>query len=179
MAEKKKYYWMKFHKDFFSSLRVKRLRKFGDTYIVIYLKMQLLSISTEGHLSYKGIFESFAEEIAEDIDEDTDKVEFTIKFLLDNDLLVKEGDDYLLPYASENIGFDTADAIRMREMRARKRTESEQCSNNVLNLNTFGYGEIEIDKEKDIDKRKRNKFNRYQQSEYDFDAIEKALTKGK
>ena len=46
MSEQR-YYWLKLNKDFFKSKRIKKLRKLagGDTYTIIYLKMQLLAIS--------------------------------------------------------------------------------------------------------------------------------------
>ena len=46
MAGNKRYYWLKLMDDFFDSKRIKKLRKMagGDTYTIIYLKMQLLSL---------------------------------------------------------------------------------------------------------------------------------------
>ena len=43
----KKYYWLKLNEGFFRDKKIKKLRKIagGDTYTVIYLKMQLLSLS--------------------------------------------------------------------------------------------------------------------------------------
>ena len=51
----KKYYWLKLKKDFFNSKEMKKLRRIagGDTYTVIYLKMQLVIRITDdeaGHL---------------------------------------------------------------------------------------------------------------------------------
>ena len=39
MSEKK-YYWMKFQREFFKSLRIKKLRRLagGDTYTIIFLR---------------------------------------------------------------------------------------------------------------------------------------------
>ena len=46
MTDNRKYYWLKLKDDFFKSRVIKKLRKIagGDTYTIIYLKMQLLSI---------------------------------------------------------------------------------------------------------------------------------------
>ena len=70
MAETKGYIWLKFQKDFFKSLRIKKLRKLagGDTFTIIYLKLQLLSLGTNGILEYKGVFPTFEEEM-EDLDQ--------------------------------------------------------------------------------------------------------------
>ena len=46
MANDKKYYWLKLKDDFFRDKKMKKLRNIagGDTYTIIYLKMQLLSL---------------------------------------------------------------------------------------------------------------------------------------
>ena len=42
----KRYYWLKLKDDFFRQPKIKKLRQIagGDTYTVIYLKLQLLSL---------------------------------------------------------------------------------------------------------------------------------------
>ena len=44
----KRYYWLKLKEDFFRDKVMKKMRKIagGDTYVVIYLKMMLMSIQT-------------------------------------------------------------------------------------------------------------------------------------
>lgn len=51
----KKYYWLKLRNDWFGDKRIKKLRSIagGDTYTIIYLKMQLLSLKNEGKLFLK------------------------------------------------------------------------------------------------------------------------------
>ena len=72
MAEKK-YYWLKLKNDFFAQPRIKKLRRMagGDTYTIIYLKMQLLSLENEGVIIFEGIEDDFIEELALTIDEDS------------------------------------------------------------------------------------------------------------
>jgi predicted phage replisome organizer len=66
----KVYYWLKLNKDFFKGKEIKKLRKIagGDTYTIIYLKLQLLSLKDEGKLYFDGIEETFAEELALELD---------------------------------------------------------------------------------------------------------------
>ena len=66
MADSKKYFWLKLQKDFFESKEMKKLRKIagGDTYTIIYLKMQLKSLKDDGILYYEGIEDNFADEVA-------------------------------------------------------------------------------------------------------------------
>ena len=89
MAENKRYYWLKLMDDFFDSKRIKKLRKMagGDTYTIIYLKMQLLSLKKGGYLEYSGLEDEFYKEIALDIDEDEINVQLTIQYLLSCGLL--------------------------------------------------------------------------------------------
>ena len=170
MGEDKKYYWMRFQSDFFKSLRIKRLRQLagGDTYTIIYLKMQLLSLADAGKLYYKHLMSSFAEEIALDIDEQDDDVAITINYLLNSGLMIQEGDEYFLPYAADNVGSDSAAALRARRYRAnltdeQKEAERERArigmqksreknKENVTNDVTNGVTNVEIEKEIEKDK---------------------------
>lgn len=122
-----KYYWIKLQKDFFNSLRIKKLRKLagGDTYTIIYLKMQLLSLQDKGCLYYKGIGNSFVEEIALDIDESADNVQVTINYLMSCGLLQQHNKDtYSLPYVLEAIGCDSDEAVKMRQYRVDKKAQN-------------------------------------------------------
>lgn len=123
MAEKR-YYWMKFQKDFFSTKEIKKLRRIagGDTYTVIYLKMLLLSIDTDGILYYEGIEDTFASELALTLDETTENVGITISFLLSHSLMKEiDNGDYLLVEAQANIGSEAASTVRSRKSRERKK----------------------------------------------------------
>ena len=50
MSNNKKYFWLKLKDNFFNQKEIKKLRRIagGDTYTIIYLKLQLLSIKKEG-----------------------------------------------------------------------------------------------------------------------------------
>jgi predicted phage replisome organizer len=107
--------------DFFKSLRIKKLRKLagGDTYTIIYLKLQLLSLNSEGVLQYKGIEKTFEEEIALEIDEDVENVIVTMNYLRSCGLLeIIDESHQILPWVIENTGSETASTIRSRKSRA-------------------------------------------------------------
>ena len=143
----KRYYWLKLQDDFFKSKRIKKLRKIagGDTYTIIYLKMQLLAMKNNGMLEYTGLESTFAEELALDLDEEPENVSVTINFLLSCGLLeTNDNVEYFVPYAVENTGCEGAAAKRMREMRARK---ASQCYADVTPALQERYGEKEIEKE--------------------------------
>lgn len=124
----KRYWWLKLQEDFFRQIEIKKLRKIagGDTYTVIYLKMMLLSLKSEGRIAYDCSESEFVENLALDIDEDEENVAVTVAFLQKHGLLIgsKENEsDITLPRAAEAIGSETAAASRMRDMRNRKKAD--------------------------------------------------------
>lgn len=156
MAKDKKYYWLKLKEDFFRQKEIKKLRRIagGDTYTIIYLKMQLLSLKNEGFLFYEGTEESFEEQIALEIDEDIDNVKVTILFLIKNNLIENANNDFFLNKASECIGKEGKSAERVRKYREKQKEIKEnnlkvlQSNNEVTKCNT----EIEIEnRDKDIE----------------------------
>lgn len=167
MADPKRYYWFRLHKDFFQKKEIKRLRRVagGDTYAVIYLKMLLRSIVDGGKLYFDGYEETFVSELALDIDEDEQNVQITVNYLLKNGLLLEcEADEYYLPEASNNTGSETAAASRMRKLRNKSKeldcnNVTPQCNNVTPMLHECSqplqtcYGEIEKEIEsRDIDR---------------------------
>lgn len=158
MAEKR-YYWLKLQEDFFESKRIKKLRRIagGDTYTIIYLKMQLMAMKRGGVLEYTGLEPTFAEELALDLDESADNVSVTINFLLSCGLLETSDDKaFFVPYAVLNTGSEGSSAKRMREARAKSVTLCEQSAT----LCEHRYGEKEIEKERDIEIDKEGKKSR-------------------
>ena len=173
MADTRKYYWLKLNEGFFRDKKMKKLRRIagGDTFTIIYLKMQLLSLKTGGRLIFEGVEESFVEEIALEIDEEPDNVAVTVRYLISNGLLEEvETDSYILPEAIKSMGSESSSAERVRRHRAKKRTQLPEpaqhlpapdadalhCNTEVTNGNTEIEKEIdieiEIDKEKEIEK---------------------------
>ena len=154
MAEQKRYYWLRLQHDFFKSLRIKKLRKIagGDTYTIIYLKMQLKCLADGGYWYYKGILDSFEEEVALDIDEEVEDVKITIQYLLSCGLMevTDEPNTYLMPYVVDNTGSEGASAQRVREHRNRQK--ALHCNTDVTQVKQLCYVEKEIDIEKEKDK---------------------------
>ena len=131
----KRYYWLKLQDGFFDSKRIKKLRKIagGDTYTIIYLKMQLLAMKRDGVLEHSGLEDSFAAELALDLHEEPDNVSVTVSYLLSCGLLeTADNREYFVPYSVENTGSEGTSAKRMRQLRERHASQSD--------------GEIEIEK---------------------------------
>lgn len=129
MAETgKRYWWLKLPEDFFRQLPMKKLRRIagGDTYTIIYLKMMLLSLKTEGVISYECAEGDFIENLALDIDEDEENVAVAVAFLTKNSLLENSDNEAtkVLPAAINAIGSEGASAKRMRDLRRREKEKS-------------------------------------------------------
>lgn len=122
MSDNKKFFWLKLQSDFFSSLSIKKLRRIagGDTYTIIYLKMLLFSLKTEGLIEFEGVESNLCEELALCLDENTDDVTVTLQFLLKCGLAEMMGENLLLPEVIENTGSEGASAQRMRKLREKK-----------------------------------------------------------
>ena len=150
MADKK-FYWLKLQDGFFDSKRIKKLRKLagGDTYTIIYLKMQLVAMKKGGILEYTGLEKTFAEELALELDEEPENVCVTVNYLLSCGLLeASSEDEYFVPYAVMNTGSESSSTRRVREHRERK---ALQCNADVTPVKQICNTEIEKEIEKETD----------------------------
>ena len=134
MAEKR-YYWLKLKEDYFTNPKIKKLRKIagGDTFTIIYLKMQLLSVSNQGIIEFEGIENTFEEELSLKLDEDLDNVQLTLAYLKAQGLVETNNNEYLLVDACNNIGSECDSAKRVREFR-KKKNKVLQCNNDVTSV---------------------------------------------
>lgn len=164
MAEGKRYFWLKLKDDFFSSKRIKKLRKLagGDTYLIIYLKMQLKALKTDGILQWTGLEDDFADELALDLDEEPDNVKITLQFLLSCGLIESSDNvNFLLPYVMENTGSETASTQRWRDWKARRSALDSNTTPTLPQQITNGEIEKEIDIEIEIEKEIEKKPKRF------------------
>lgn len=163
MSDNKRFYWLKLKDDFFDSRKMKKLRKVagGDTYTIIYLKLQLLSINNEGVIEFEGTDEDIYHQLALDIDEEIDDIKMTLAFCNANDLIEYVNDDVFLSEVPALIGSETASTRRSRKHRRKQKAlqsngQALQCNTDATKCNT----EIDIDKDKEIEIEKRDDNNR-------------------
>ena len=140
MAEKR-FFWFKFYADFFEDRRIKRLRQLagGDTFLIIFQKMMLQALNTDGHLHFDNDFGDFCEELALDLNENADNVRMTVNYLMSVGLLTisPDGTDYFLTELSKYIGSETASAERKRRLREKEKLLSVgQCHTGVTQSNS-------------------------------------------
>ncbi|MBR3000752.1 MAG: phage replisome organizer N-terminal domain-containing protein [Oscillospiraceae bacterium] len=154
----KRYYWLKLRNDFFDSVRMKKLRGVagGDTYTIIYLKLQLAALETEGTLIYEGVENSLAEELALLINEKPEDVGLTLNFLQSVGLceVSKDGALCTLPEVLLNTGSETSSTQRVRNLRKR---QTLQCNADVTEVKRVCNVEKEIEKEIEIEREKKEK----------------------
>ena len=150
---KKRYYWLKLYSDFFDEKYVKALRRLpqGDSLIIVYLKMQLKSLKSEGIIKHEGILPDSTAELALAIDEEEALVRLTVDALIRFGVAEQWEDKTLYLSAMQSfIGSESDSAERVRRHRALKR-ESEllHCNDAVTECNTEKrYIREETDKRK-------------------------------
>lgn len=143
----KKLFWLKLPREFFRSKEIKKLRKIagGDTYTLIYLEMQLLSLESGGKIYYEGVEQNLAEELALELDEDPENVSVVLSFLKRHGLLEEiQIDEFILPQVIDSIGSESPTAARVR--RHREKLKALQCNGAVTECNTDKDIDIDIDK---------------------------------
>ena len=148
----KRYFWLKLKEDFFQSKRIKKLRNMagGDTYLIIYLKLQLKAMKSDGIITFDHLEQDIATELALDLDEQPDDVAATMLYLLHCGLAESSDNEaFFFPYAIENVGSENSSAQRVREYRERQK--ALHCNTNETQVKRICNGEIEKEIEKEID----------------------------
>lgn len=123
MSDTKKYFWLKLKDDFFDEKYVKALRRLpqGDSLVIVYLKMQLKSLKTEGFIKYEQILPDAISELAMLLDEDENVVRLAIEALIKFGVVERwENQTFYMKAMQELIGSETASAARVRKHRALK-----------------------------------------------------------
>lgn len=141
----------------------------GDTYTIIYLKMQLLALKTDGVLTWTGLEDNFADELALDLDEKPEDVEVTLIYLLKTGLAeTKDNISFFFPYVIENTGSEDASAQRVREYRRR---QALQCNADVTPMKRECNVEKEIDTRDREREEKSNNNTRAREDENDLSRV--------
>lgn len=182
MSIDKKYYWLKLKEGFFREKEIKKLRKIagGDTYTIIYLKMQLISLKKEGRLYFEGLEESFSEEIALEIDEEVENVKITIMYLLKTNLLEELSEnEYLLNRAALSIGSESQGAERVRKFRDKNKDIKVLQGNAIVtksNTEIEKEKEIELELKREIELELKKKLKKEKQKTFSSDSDEYRLS---
>lgn len=138
MSDNKKYYWLKLKEDFFDKKDIRYLRSLpdGDKLIIIYLKLLLSSIRSEGIVYYDGLLDTNVEELALSLDEDKQTIQYTLLALKKIGTIEEREDGSILVKSLKDqnmIGKEGKSAERVRRFRDKKKLEALQ-SNELVTL---------------------------------------------
>lgn len=141
--DNKRLFFLQLPRDFFGSRRIKKLRRLpdGDTLVLLYLKIQLSTLSTGGVIELSGLEEDPADEIALEISEDAEQVRTVLDFMLKHSLAVEQEDgNIFLPYVEIMTASHTEEAERKRKYRDKKKGQCVDMSGTESGqaLDSFG-----------------------------------------
>lgn len=129
--ENKRFFFLQLPHDFFRSRRIKKMRRLqdGDTLIIIYLKLQLLSLNTGGMIQFSDMDGDLASEISAEIDEEESLVSAALDYLTSHNLANKPSENSVfLPYVKIMTSSHTASTERSRKSRKNKKMLQERCN---------------------------------------------------
>lgn len=159
MASKSKtkiYFWLKLDENFFKNIIIKKARKAGgDTMVIIYQRLMLESLSTDGILYYEGALDNLSEELSLSLDEDVEKIQMTLAFFTKYGLIQiddNQNADMLQVHAL--VEQETNWARYQRENRKKKEAKK---LDNVQPVSNQCPTETEIELKIDIDIENREK----------------------
>lgn len=155
----KKYFWFKLKEDFFQSKEIKMIRKLpsGADILIVLLKLQLKSLSTNGIIEIDGLCDSIEDEISVIIDEDINLIKLSLAALRRFDLIsLVDTKDIKMLLHNELVGSETASTIRSRKSRELSKKEEKALLSNTNATNCNTDIEIDIEKEKELYIENRN-----------------------
>ncbi|WP_304683170.1 phage replisome organizer N-terminal domain-containing protein [uncultured Clostridium sp.] len=132
-SKQKRFFWLKLKEDWFSGTTEKYLKSLpaGDSLLITYLKIQLMSLKTDGFLKYERLLPSAEEEIAMLIDEPVNNVRLLINVLIKTGAIERLDDNSLYLLSLQTlIGSEGSSADRVR--RFRERQKALQCNEKML-----------------------------------------------
>lgn len=135
--KEKRYYWLKLYDSFFDNKTSKFLCKLpdGDKILLVYLRLQLKLLKSEGILVYEHLCESIAEEIAMTLDEGVNIVKLLLTALEKTKTIeFFDEDTFMLSEMQDLIGSEGSSAARVRKHR--EKYKMLQSNNEVTNSNT-------------------------------------------
>ena len=137
MGAQKRFYWMRFSKNFFQEHEIRIIESMpnGAKYLLFYIKLMAESVSHDGRLRCSDAIPYNEQMLAGITNTDPDVVHSAMEVLQQLDLVEIMDDKTLyMTKVAELIGSETQDAVRKRVYRARiaeNGTMSGQCPENV------------------------------------------------
>ena len=126
-ASKKAFWYYQMDKGFFGGVKFRKMRrqKDGDRMALVYIHFILSSLPTAGILPWDDRNESIESDLSFSLEEDEEIVTKTFHYMLEHEMLLKVGNDYLIPGIRQTAKGITASAIRQQNFRDRHKDEQE------------------------------------------------------
>lgn len=169
MADTKKYYWLKLHKDFFKrhDIRVVEAMDNGKDYILFYMKLLLESIDHQGYLRFSDTIPYNEKTLSIITNTNIDIVRGAIEIFRKLDLMeILDDETIFLTQTQLMLGVETEWAQKKREYR--KKQNLIESDNNRTKKDNVRQEiekeldiEIEIKKDKEIDKKESTPKHKY------------------
>lgn len=112
-------------------VRYLRRKEHGEIYVIIYLKLLLMSLETNGQIKFEHYSETPEEEIAFAIDEEVEHVKAVLDFLISKNHITVSNDVYCIEKLAEMVGKEGRTASIMRNARAK---EKQNDSNKIQDV---------------------------------------------
>ena len=152
MSEKR-YYWLKLYGTFFENKTSKFLRRLpdGDKILIVYLKLQLKLLKSEGVFCFENLCDSLAEEIALMLDEDVNIIKLLLTALEKaNAIEYLNENTFMLSEMQDLIGSEGSSASRVRKHRLKYKML--QSNDEVTNGNTDETFLLRRDRDRERDR---------------------------
>lgn len=153
-SKTKIYFWLKLDENFYKNIVIKKARKApgGDTMVIIYQRLMLQSLSTEGILYYEGALENLSEELSLALDEEIEKIQMTLAFFSKFGLIqIDENDNADMLQVHALVDQETDWARYKRKSREKTTGHTPSKLDNVQPVSSDCPTDIELDIEKEIE----------------------------
>lgn len=153
-SKTKIYFWLKLDENFYKNIVIKKARKApgGDTMVIIYQRLMLQSLSTEGILYYEGALENLSEELSLALDEEIEKIQMTLAFFSKFGLIqIDKNDNADMLQVHALVDQETDWARYKRKSREKTTGHTPSKLDNVQPVSSDCPTDIELDIEKEIE----------------------------
>lgn len=122
--DKQRYFWWKFHHNFFDDIAVKRLskQKDGDTLVLLYIKLINISLKHNGYICYEGTGLDLIDELTLYLDRDIEMCTNLISQLEQYNLIELTNDKKVICIKAFNT-YTGADDVKTRMKNSRERNK--------------------------------------------------------
>lgn len=147
------YFWLRFDSHFFENLVIKKARRLpgGDTMVVIYQRLMLLSLPNNGVIYYEGELPTLTEELALRLGEIEEEIKMTIDFFRAAGLVqINDGQDLAMLQVPALLEQES-DWARYKRLQRQKKLDNVQPASKTCPTKKELEQELEKESEKELE----------------------------